>query len=93
MTLLAINLHAHLYVNLALNRVLDSMATCSAIVGVILALSPLISPLILQSPVRQLPRAEEVGGPRRAVVVDRDEAPPSLKPATLIVPDGAVVSP
>jgi glycosyltransferase involved in cell wall biosynthesis len=92
-TLLAINLHTHIYANLALNRVLDSMATCTAIVGVILALSPLFSPLILQSPVRRLPPAEEVEDPRLGLLADRDDSPPALKPVTLIVPDGAVVAP
>ncbi len=90
---LAVNLHVHLYVNLALNRVLDSVATCTAIVGVILALAPLFSPLILQSPVRQLPAAEELGDPRRAVVADRSERSTPLRPTTLIVSDGAGASP
>ncbi|HEV3328802.1 MAG TPA: glycosyltransferase family 2 protein [Acidimicrobiales bacterium] len=92
-TFLAFNLHLHLYVNLALNRVLDSIATCTAIVGVILALSPLFSPLILQSPVRRLPPYEELSDPRRAVLEEHDELAASLKPATLVIADGAGVSP
>jgi glycosyltransferase involved in cell wall biosynthesis len=71
-TLLAINLHAHFDVNLAVSRVLDSMATCTAVVGTILAFSPLVSPLILQTPVRQLPLAAEVGDEEGDVVEPRE---------------------
>jgi glycosyltransferase involved in cell wall biosynthesis len=89
-TFLAINLREHLYVNLALNRVLDSMATCATIVGIILALSPLISPLILQSPVRQLPPTEEIGGPRDTRSTERGDGRAAEDPAHVMVPNGAI---
>ncbi|HEV3213599.1 MAG TPA: glycosyltransferase family 2 protein [Acidimicrobiales bacterium] len=89
---LAVNLREHLYMNLALNRVLDSMATCTAIVGIILALSPLISPLILQSPVRQLPPAEELDDPARDAAPEHGDALVHGTRAEMVIPDRATAS-